>query len=172
MLRVAAHLLPAELGSRNLRQRVERQADVEIAGRRSEQGAELPLGRVERRVRHVVDEPDVDAIRIGSRRQSGLAAPALRPLERRDAEGDWRSVIIRPLLAEPIPSRIERLIEVADDVVDVLDADAEPDHFRRHAGLPLFVRRTSVDAWWTPGWQASDLASPRLTSRLISVSAS
>ena len=37
--------------------------------------------------------------------------------------------------------RAERLIEVGDDVVDVLDADAEPDHLRRHAGLPLLLRR-------------------------------
>ena len=37
--------------------------------------------------------------------------------------------------------RRQRLIEVGDDVVDVLDADAEPDHFRPHAGLALLLGR-------------------------------
>src|SRR5436309_2525951 len=37
--------------------------------------------------------------------------------------------------------RLERLIEVADDVVAVLDADAEPDHFGCDARVPLLVRR-------------------------------
>jgi hypothetical protein len=35
----------------------------------------------------------------------------------------------------------ERLIEIGDDVVDVLDADAEPDHLRPHAGLGCSSRR-------------------------------
>src|SRR5579863_8356441 len=34
----------------------------------------------------------------------------------------------------------ERLIEVGDDVIDVFDADAEPDHFRPHASLLLLLR--------------------------------
>ena len=103
---IAAHLLPAELGARNLRQRVERQPDGDTVRRRTEQRAELPFRRVERRVGHVVDEPDVEAIRIGFAKSGrGLAAPARRSLERRDAEDDWCSVIIGPLLTERIPSR-------------------------------------------------------------------
>ena len=35
----------------------------------------------------------------------------------------------------------QRLIEIGDDVVDMLDADAEPDHFRPHAGLALLLGR-------------------------------
>src|SRR5262249_53963915 len=35
----------------------------------------------------------------------------------------------------------ERLVEIRDDVVDVLDADGEPDHFRPHAGFLLLLRR-------------------------------
>src|SRR5450631_3393786 len=37
--------------------------------------------------------------------------------------------------------RGQRLIEVRDDVVDMLDADAEPDHLGPHPGLALLLRR-------------------------------
>ena len=63
--RVAAHLPPAEFGSRNLRERVERQTYGDVTGRRRQQRAKLPFRRVERGVGHVVDEADVEAIRIG-----------------------------------------------------------------------------------------------------------
>src|SRR2546428_13070788 len=51
-----------------------------------------------------------------------------------------RWVIIGGLLALRV-HRIERLIEIADDVVDVLDADAEPDHLWRDACVALLIRR-------------------------------
>ena len=66
----------------------------------------------------------------------------------------------------------QRLVEIGDDVVDMLDADAT-------AGSSPASRRpwrcSSADIWRCvveAGWQASDLASPILTSRLISFSAS
>src|SRR5271163_2130458 len=37
--------------------------------------------------------------------------------------------------------RAERLIEIGDEIVDMLDADAEPDHFRLDAGPELLVGR-------------------------------
>src|SRR5580693_4472670 len=37
--------------------------------------------------------------------------------------------------------RSERLVEIGEDVVDVLDADAEANHFRRYAGFELLFRR-------------------------------
>src|SRR5882724_1400519 len=37
--------------------------------------------------------------------------------------------------------RVEGLIEVADDVVDVFDADAEADHLGSHPGLALLLQR-------------------------------
>src|SRR3989440_12701093 len=41
--------------------------------------------------------------------------------------------------------RPERLIEVGDDVIDVLDANAEPDHLGPDAGLALlFLRHLAV----------------------------
>src|SRR5260370_17313091 len=36
---------------------------------------------------------------------------------------------------------VERLLEVRKDVVNVLDAYAQPNHFRRHACFQLFFRR-------------------------------
>ena len=38
-------------------------------------------------------------------------------------------------------SRIERLIEVTDDVVDVFDADTEPHRLGSDPGLALFFNR-------------------------------
>jgi hypothetical protein len=35
----------------------------------------------------------------------------------------------------------ERLVEIDEDVVDVFDADAQPDHLRPHAGLCELGRR-------------------------------
>ena len=58
----------------------------------------------------------------------------------------------------------ERLIEVLDEVVDVLDADREPDHVGGdpHRDQLLGVScRCVVDA----GWLTRDLASPMFTSR-------
>src|ERR1700724_2265323 len=40
----------------------------------------------------------------------------------------------------PLVGRRQRLVEIADDVVAVLDADAQPDHLRLHAGLELLLR--------------------------------
>src|SRR5438105_2939320 len=37
--------------------------------------------------------------------------------------------------------RKERLIEVGDDVIDVFDPDAEPNHLRFHPGLALLFGR-------------------------------
>src|ERR1700716_2919093 len=36
---------------------------------------------------------------------------------------------------------VERLVEIGDDVVDMLDADAQPDHLRPPAGLALLLGR-------------------------------
>ena len=33
---------------------------------------------------------------------------------------------------------MERLIEIGNDVIDMFDPDAEPDHFRRDPGILLF----------------------------------
>ena len=67
--------------------------------------------------------------------------------------------------------RRERLVEVVDDVAEMLDADADPDRLGPDSRLKLLgglICRWVVEA----GWQHSDLASPMLTSRLTSFSAS
>jgi hypothetical protein len=66
---------------------------------------------------------------------------------------------------------IQGLGQIIEDVVDVLDADAQADGAGTDARRQLLlgvICRCVVEA----GWQASDLASPRLTSRLNSFSAS
>ena len=67
---------------------------------------------------------------------------------------------------------VESLVQVLHDVVDVLDADGEPDHLR--PSRPHWPVRSSVSCRCVveAGWQAKDLASPMFTSRLKSLSAS
>ena len=83
MLEYLLHLLPAEFGARNLRQCVHGQAYRGVAGRRGEQRAKLAFRRVECRVGHVVDEADVDTVRIGLV-ECRHVSRALRPIECRN----------------------------------------------------------------------------------------
>src|ERR1700686_2350923 len=49
--------------------------------------------------------------------------------------------------------RVKRLIKIGDDVIDVFDADAEPNRLRSHSGLALlFSRHLSMSR---RGWVAS-----------------
>src|SRR5690242_5120487 len=41
----------------------------------------------------------------------------------------------------PASDAVQRLTEISQDVVDMFDADAEADHFRRHAGAALLLGR-------------------------------
>ena len=45
----------------------------------------------------------------------------------------------------------ERLLEVGDQVVDVLEADRQPDEVRRDAGRDPALRARAASAWWMPG---------------------
>src|SRR5439155_8809708 len=60
----AFHVAAAPVGSRNLGQCVEAQADVEVPRAGAQQRDELPFGGLQRGVGHVVDEGDVDAVRV------------------------------------------------------------------------------------------------------------
>ena len=60
----AAHMASARLRSRNVRQCVEPQPHHDAVGRRVEEGQKLPLRRFQRGVRHVVDQADVDTVRV------------------------------------------------------------------------------------------------------------
>ena len=46
--------------------------------------------------------------------------------------------------------RLQRLLQVGDDVGDVLDADRQPHHVGPGAGLPPSARRTIAGAWSRP----------------------
>src|SRR5438105_3970513 len=81
-----------------------------------------------------------------------LSRPIARRCSRKALPGDEALSIRTGMPAAPnlfrsqhlAPARfggIECLVEIADNVVDVLDADAEPDHFRPYAGLRLLLRR-------------------------------
>ena len=63
-------------------------------------------------------------------------------------EGRFRESSVRGhgLLAAPAPYAItlahrrpQRLVQIGDDVVHVLDADGQPNQVRAHAGRPLFL---------------------------------
>ena len=60
-----AHMAPARIRARDIGQRVERQAHHEAVSCAIEQAEKLPFGRFQRRVRHIVDEADVEAARVG-----------------------------------------------------------------------------------------------------------
>src|SRR5579863_289449 len=49
---------------RNLRQCVERHAHHSVFGRRFKQGAELPFGNLQSRAHHIVNQADMNAIRV------------------------------------------------------------------------------------------------------------
>ncbi len=55
------------------------------------------------------------------------------------------------------PRLRERLVEVGEDVVDVLDADRQADGVLRDAGRLRAPRRSAASAWSTALWIASDL---------------
>ena len=83
----APHMASARIRSRHIRQRVERQADHHAVGRRIEEGEKLPFGRLQRRIGHVVDEADIDAIRVGfTELDRRFPAQAFRSRHRHQAE--------------------------------------------------------------------------------------
>ena len=66
---------------------------------------------------------------------------------------------------------VQRLRQVRDDVVNMFDSHAQPDHFRRHSRFQLFFRR-QLPMRRGRGWHDSDFASPMLTMRLNNRNAS
>ena len=63
-IEAAGHMASAKFRPRNFRQCIERQPDDDAVGRRTKQRPKLAFGRFQRRVRHVVDQADVDASRV------------------------------------------------------------------------------------------------------------
>src|SRR2546422_5651356 len=61
---IAAHIASAAIRSRNIWQCVERQSYHDAVGRRAKQRAKLLFGRLQGRVRHIVDEAELEALRI------------------------------------------------------------------------------------------------------------
>ena len=59
----------------------------------------------------------------------------------------------------------ERLVEVGDEVVDVLEADRQPDEVRRRRRSRPAPSGSSCECVVEAGWMISDLASPTLASR-------
>src|SRR5271156_4099053 len=53
------------------------------------------------------------------------------------SQSAYHAPTLRRCEADPASSGVKRLLEVADDVVLVLDADREPDHVGAGAGLHL-----------------------------------
>src|SRR5438094_5436032 len=65
-------------------------------------------------------------------------------------------------------SRGKRLIEILDDVIDVLDADAEPDHLGADASFALLFRRHLAVGRRRSEEHTSELQSPYdLVCRLL-----
>ncbi len=152
-LGVVGEQAPArELTAPDLRQREQPHPHLRLAGRRSEQPDELALGQLEGGVGHVVDDADLDRP-VASR---GIGRRAAHPVEQVEASSRralfqhhrhrrYSKLSGRSFRRDHCPMRrlrrSERLIEIRDDVVDVLDADAQPDRLRPHARHGLLLRR-------------------------------
>jgi enoyl-CoA hydratase len=65
------------------------------------------------------------------------------------ATGGGRIGVTELLVGVPFPSR-QRLLEVGDDVVLVLEPDRQPHHVRAGAGLRPSARRKAGGAWSRP----------------------
>ena len=97
----------------------------------------------QRGVRHVVNERDPDVVCVGRKsvNQAGRAG-ALSPAGGNPAfydEGHEMSPkpMTTVILATSRPCDVEGLSEIGDDVVDVLDSHAQPNHLRCDADLQL-----------------------------------
>ena len=142
------------------------QLHIQRAGGFLEQAGELQFGGAHRRVGHVVDQPDMQRAAIGRRGRRPARISRLHYCCRRR-----HSAALRALTAAR-GGGSKRLGDVGDDVVLVLDADGKPDGFRRDAGLASARLPASGDGWWKRDGRPAILASPILTSRLISFRAS
>ena len=116
----AADMAGSQAVAGNTRQGVERQMNRHVVRRRIQQRNKLAFRCLERLVGHVVDQADLDtAAGFGVKQRRASVSPFVR-----DQDGG-----------------VERLLQICDDVVDVLDADAEANHFRHNAGVALLFRR-------------------------------
>ena len=87
-----------------------------------EQRGKLALGRLERLVGHVIDEAN-------PQQPAGLSIPNICVENNRHSD---------PPFGRDQAGRLERLFQVAENIVDVLNADAEPNHLRKDTSGALF----------------------------------
>ena len=131
---------------------------------------EPPQGGQKTESRSCLDSHTQYGNRAAERAASPTRLPVLEPLRK----GGWPQSLslrqfidcaaraldleVEPLqaLASILPSgtsrrgRAQRLIEILKNVVDVFDADTEPDRLGADAGAPLLLGRSSGDAWSRP----------------------
>src|SRR5207302_2701481 len=117
----------------------------EVAGRGVEQFEELQLGVFESRVGHIVNERDLEARAVeGSHRahrfylrQAGWDSASIHY--------DWHVPPLKLISVLVCPTSDGRLLEclseIVKNIVDMLDAHAQPNHLWRHTHLLLFFRR-------------------------------
>ena len=111
-----------------------------------------------------VERPEVDA--LSSRPVPVAGTARRRPTGSRGRPTRHPAAPTRLAVGGGVGGRgLERLVEVGDEVVDVLQPDRQPDEVRRDAGRDLLLR-LSCECVVEAGWMISDLASPTLASRL------
>jgi len=144
--------LAGDLRALDRRQREAVEMDTAVARGRLQKLGKLPFGRLQRRVRHVVDEADREYFVGRLAAGSDLVGVAARGSDGRGPDnspmfveqhghagfgGLFRCLQVRVLRT----GQRQRLVDIFDDIADVLDADREADGFRQHAGLALLLRR-------------------------------
>jgi hypothetical protein len=140
--------LQASVGApRYVRQEKKSKLNRDIAGRTIEKLKKLPLCQFQRRVRHVVDESDDKGIGLRllpSSARWGHSFPSWRSKSGKPAGGDLHrhgNSLFRREHGPLAGGCIQCLVEIRDDVVDMLDADAQANHFRPHTRLGLLLAR-------------------------------
>jgi hypothetical protein len=133
------------------RQREAMKIDGTIPGSRFQEFNELPFCRLQRRVRHIVDQPDGEhrvcistiAGFIGfaklprGQRRTGNPPMFVKDEGHADSPGLFRR--FQPGVVGA--GMRQRLVDIFDDVGAVLDTDRKPDRLGQNAGLTLLFGR-------------------------------
>src|SRR5579863_1367723 len=165
------------------RQRKAVEIDANVSGGLPQQPHELAFRRLQRAVRHVVDEPDrevdIDILRM----VKFILSPLLRRHEARTDDQpaffQQERHVKRVLISYSAASSRGCVVQAAASAWSISSMMSQtcsiPIESRMVSGWMPAMRCCSADIWrWVveAGWQASDLASPILTSRVISFSES
>src|SRR5580698_4995893 len=161
LIRILRQMPPSRLRALHARERVERDIDAQFRRRRLDHVEELARGRKQGRVRHIVDDAELEAFEAPS------GARAFQDRRHQDQPTARLGAISMTSPAEASSA--------CDRSAMMSSTCSMPMHSRIISGFTPACSSCASVNWRCvveAGWQASDLQSPILTSRLKSLSAS